>query len=185
MAHPIRPRRYIEINNFYTAHRLPEGRRGHPHAPDPDRRRRLPARAWTSTSSATTARRSPARTSSAAMADASGRDLAQFMRWYEQAGTPRDQGQPQLRPGAAGADAGDQPEHAATPGQPEKLPFHIPIRLGLARAGRRAAAAAARRRKRTQGHRPRARAHRGDPELHLPGPARSRSRRCCAASRPR
>jgi aminopeptidase N len=34
LAHPVRPDSYIEIDNFYTADRLREGRRGHPHAED-------------------------------------------------------------------------------------------------------------------------------------------------------
>ena len=66
------------------------------------------------------------------MADASGRDLGQFMRWYAQAGTPELTGP---------APATTRPRQAltleisqstpATPGQPEKLPLHIPMRLGL------------------------------------------------------
>ena len=44
MAHPVRPDEYLEINNFYTAHRVREGRRGHPHAAHAARARALPPR---------------------------------------------------------------------------------------------------------------------------------------------
>ena len=139
------------------------------------------------TSSATTARRSPARTSSAAMADASGRDLGQFMRWYGQAGTPELKVSRSYDPARQALRWRSARARPRTPGQPEKLPFHIPIRLGL-------------RRRRTA--RPQPLQLEGenepkgtdrvlelteaDPALHLPGPRRpSRSPRCCAASRRR
>ena len=67
----------------------------------------------------------------AAMADASGRDLTQFERWYLQAGTPT----------VTVASAYDEASRTfrltlgqstkPTPGQPTKLPFHIPVRVGL------------------------------------------------------
>ncbi|HLV18704.1 MAG TPA: DUF3458 domain-containing protein, partial [Pseudomonas sp.] len=66
-----------------------------------------------------------------AMEDASGLDLTQFKRWYSQAGTPRLQV----------TEAYDAAERTytltfaqscpPTPGQPEKLPFVIPVALGL------------------------------------------------------
>src|SRR5690606_22937113 len=73
----------------------------------------------------------------AALADASGRDLTQFERWYSQAGTP-----------TLTVDAHHDPKeqtytlHVAqstppTPGQPEKLPQHIPFAVALLdRSGR-------------------------------------------------
>ncbi|KFG31344.1 aminopeptidase N [Toxoplasma gondii FOU] len=68
----------------------------------------------------------------AAMADANGRDLGQFERWYLQAGTPE----------VTVSEAVFQPERKKfkltlkqrtppTPGQVEKHPFHIPIKVGL------------------------------------------------------
>ena len=57
MAHPVRPDSYVEINNFYTATVYEKGaevvRMIHTLLGDAG----VPARAWTSTSSATTARR--------------------------------------------------------------------------------------------------------------------------------
>ena len=65
------------------------------------------------------------------MQDASGIDLAQFRRWYEQAGTP-------LLEIEGAYDAADgryaltlKQSCAPTPGQETKLPFHIPFAIGL------------------------------------------------------
>src|SRR5665647_547666 len=66
-----------------------------------------------------------------AMADAGKRDLSQFMRWYDQAGTPL----------LTVTDAYDEAAGAytltvtqscpPTPGQPVKEPFHLPLAMGL------------------------------------------------------
>jgi aminopeptidase N len=65
------------------------------------------------------------------MADANGMNLAQFMRWYDQAGTPvldvTDHYDPASRRYALTVKQSCPP----TPGQPEKLPFHIPLAVGL------------------------------------------------------
>ena len=67
----------------------------------------------------------------AAMADANGKDLSQFKNWYSQAGTPRikieerydaDQGQFHLTLTQS---------CAPSPGQAEKKPFHIPLKMRL------------------------------------------------------
>ena len=78
-------------------HRVREGRRSRAHDPHADRAARTSAAAWICTSSATTARPSPPTTSSQAMQDASGVDLTQFRRWYDQAGTPVVQASGSLR----------------------------------------------------------------------------------------
>ena len=83
----MRPASYIEINNFYTATVYEKGA---------EICRMLQTllgrdgfrKGSTSISSAMTARPRPSRISSTAMADASGRDLSQFMLWYTQSGTP-------------------------------------------------------------------------------------------------
>jgi aminopeptidase N len=67
----------------------------------------------------------------ACVADANGRDLAQFKRWYSQAGTPRVR--------AHGDYNAQSRRYTLTlgqwcppsPGQPDKLPFHIPVAVGL------------------------------------------------------
>ncbi|MBQ5947675.1 aminopeptidase N [Massilia sp. ST3] len=130
MAHPVRPDSFVEINNFYTVTVYEKGaevvrmyqtllgrdgfrkgmdlyfQRHDGQAVECDDFRR-------------------------AMADANGRDLAQFERWYSQAGTP------QLR----FESRWDETAHTytmkffqscpPTPGQPDKLPFHIPVAVGL------------------------------------------------------
>ncbi len=67
----------------------------------------------------------------AAMADATGRDLSQFMLWYDQAGTPivtaswaHDSQTNQLTLTLS-------QETPATPGQPIKKPMVIPVKFGL------------------------------------------------------
>ena len=66
-----------------------------------------------------------------AMADSSGKDLSQFERWYLQAGTP-------TVTATSSYDAATQTFSLTlaqttppTPGQPDKLPFVIPVEVGL------------------------------------------------------
>ncbi|ATJ81805.1 aminopeptidase N [Halomonas beimenensis] len=129
-AHPVRPDHYIEIGNFYTLTIYEKGaeivrmlcnlvgweafRRG------ADRYfSRFDGQAVTIEDFVN------------CMAEASGHDLSQFLLWYSQAGTPE-------------IDAHGEYDYAngvyrlvlrqrtpATPGQPDKLPLHIPLRLGL------------------------------------------------------
>ena len=65
------------------------------------------------------------------MAEVSGRDLTQFKRWYSQAGTPR-----LAVSDSYDADSGEyrlsfRQSCPPTPGQDEKDPFVIPVKLGL------------------------------------------------------
>jgi aminopeptidase N len=88
MAHPVRPESYVEINNFYTVtvyekgaevvrmYQTLFGREGFRRGMDRYFQRH-DGQAVTCDDFR------------AAMADANGRDLAQFERWYSQAGTPR------------------------------------------------------------------------------------------------
>ncbi|MCB8889677.1 aminopeptidase N [Vreelandella malpeensis] len=129
-AHPVRPDHYIEITNFYTLTIYEKGaevvrmlcnligweafRRG------ADRYfERFDGCAATIEDFV------------GCMEDASGERLDQFMRWYSQAGTPE-------------VDAFGEYDYVhgeyrltlrqrtpATPGQNEKLPLHVPVRLGL------------------------------------------------------
>ena len=103
----------------------------------------------------------------AAMADASGRDLSRFMRWYGQAGTP------ELTVAAT-----TTRRHSATrsrsasarrPPPASRRSCRSTFPCGRPRRPRRERAAApARGRERAQGHRPRDRADRAQPALHLP-----------------
>ena len=65
------------------------------------------------------------------MADASGRDLTQFFKWYEQAGTPRVKVTTPYDAKSKTFDLTLAQKTAPTPGQAEKQPMHIPLNLGL------------------------------------------------------
>jgi aminopeptidase N len=67
----------------------------------------------------------------AAMADANGRDLAQFERWYSQAGTPIVTAATRYDAAAQTYDITLSQRCPDTPGQTGKLPFHIPVAVGL------------------------------------------------------
>ena len=129
-AHPIRPDSYIEIGNFYTLTIYEKGAEvvrmlSNLVGPETFRKgsdlyfSRFDGQAVTIEDFVD------------CMAEVSGQDLGQFMRWYSQAGTPE-------------IDAFGEYDYAnsryrlilrqrtpATPGQPEKQALHIPIRLGL------------------------------------------------------
>jgi aminopeptidase N len=130
MAHPIRPDSYQEINNFYTAtvyekgaevirmlHTL-LGREGFRNGMD------LyfsyyDGRAVTCDDFVE------------CMAEANGRDLDQFMRWYGQAGTPVI-GASGKWVGSAGMYVLTLSQHTRpTPGQSDNQPLHIPVAIGL------------------------------------------------------
>jgi aminopeptidase N len=130
MAHPVRPDSFVEINNFYTVtvyekgaevvrmYQTLLGREGFRKGMDlyferhdgqavecDDFRR--------------------------AMEDANGRDLGQFERWYSQAGTPVVRAETRYDEQAKTYELRLVQSCPSTPGQPEKLPFHIPVAVGL------------------------------------------------------
>ena len=137
MAHPVRPDSYIEINNFYTSTVYEKGAEvvrmirtliGH----EAFRRgidlyfERHDGQAVTCDDFV------------AAMADASGLDLTQFMRWYDRAGTPHLRATGSYDPEArrytltlaqslpsTASEAGSQPTRQAFE------PFHMPVAIGL------------------------------------------------------
>ncbi len=130
MAHPVRPQSYMEISNFYTATVYEKGaevvRMIHTLIGRANFRKgmdlyfqRFDGQAVTTDDFAQ------------AMQDASGVDLAQFKRWYDQAGTPVLE--------VSGTYDADAKRYTLTvkqscppsPGQPDKLPFHIPFAVGL------------------------------------------------------
>jgi len=130
LAHPVRPDSYIEINNFYTVTVYNKGaevirmiqtllgRDGFRRGMDLYFQRH-DGQAVTCDDFV------------AAMADANQADFGQFQRWYHQAGTPE----------LTVSDAYDvatgrytltvRQSCPATPGQPDKQPFHLPLALGL------------------------------------------------------
>ncbi|TNE66474.1 MAG: aminopeptidase N [Alphaproteobacteria bacterium] len=127
LAHPVRPETYIEINNFYTVTVYNKGaeviRMMH---------RLIGAKAFRAGMDLYFERHDGAAVTCedfvCAMEDASGVDLGQFRRWYSQAGTPRLTVARERR----GADIVLSVEQSCppTPGQAEKLPFHMPLVVG-------------------------------------------------------
>jgi aminopeptidase N len=130
MAHPVRPDYYVEINNFYTVTIYEKGaevvrmyqtllgrdgfrkgmdlyfQRHDGHAVTCDDFR-------------------------AAMADSSGRDLNQFERWYSQSGTPTVTVQSKYDADKQRYELTLTQSCKPTAGQKNKLPFHIPVAVGL------------------------------------------------------
>ncbi|EJO93553.1 aminopeptidase N [Ectopseudomonas mendocina DLHK] len=130
MAHPVRPDAYMEISNFYTLTIYEKGaevlRMIHTLlGPELFRKgsdlyfERHDGQAVTCDDFVK------------AMEDASGIDLTQFKRWYTQAGTPRLEVSEAYDAAAQSYSLTFRQSCPATPGQSEKLPFVIPVALGL------------------------------------------------------
>ena len=130
LAHNVRPDEYLEINNFYTGTVYEKGaeviRMQHTLLGNDRFRRGMDLYFERHDGMAVTCD-----DFTQAMQDASGADLAQFKRWYSQAGTPvvRVRG---AYDAATQTYTLDVAQHTpGTPGQPDKLPFHIPFAVGL------------------------------------------------------
>ena len=130
MAHPVRPQSYQEISNFYTATVYDKGaevvRMIHTLIGAEGFRKGMDLYFQRHDGQAVTCEAFVQ-----AMADASGADLTQFRRWYEQSGTPvldvSDEYDEQSQRYTLTIAQSCPP----TPGQAEKLPFHIPFAIGL------------------------------------------------------
>ena len=72
-----------------------------------------------------------------AMQDASGSDLVQFKLWYDQSGTPRLDIRDRHDPASQIYELIVTQSCPPTPGQPVKLPFYLPLTIGLLGADRR------------------------------------------------
>ncbi len=135
MAHPVRPDSYVEINNFYTPtvyekgaevvrmmHTL-VGRQGFANGMSLYFER-FDGQAVTCDDFAQ------------AIADANpsselAKHLEQFKRWYSQAGTPRLEARGRWDSRTRSYTIGIEQSCAATPGSTEKLPYVIPLAIGL------------------------------------------------------
>ncbi|MDB5908371.1 MAG: aminopeptidase [Massilia sp.] len=130
MAHPVRPDSFVEINNFYTVtvyekgaevvrmYQTLIGREGFRKGMDLYFERH-DGQAVTCDDFRS------------AMADANGRDLTQFERWYSQAGTPVVKAETRYDAEAKTYDITLTQSCPPTPGQINKQPFHIPVAVGL------------------------------------------------------
>ncbi len=130
LAHPVQPQSYIEINNFYTATIYDKGAQvigmlktlvgdeGYRKATDLyfDRHDGEAATVedWVK-----------------CFEDSSGRDLSQFRLWYRQAGTPVVEARGAWDARAQTYTLELTQSLSPTPGQPDKQPMHIPVRMGL------------------------------------------------------
>ncbi len=130
MAHPIRPQSYIEINNFYTMTVYRKGAEvirmirtligeENFHKAMDLYFERYDGQAVTTEDFVNV------------MEDASGRDLTQFKRWYDQAGTPVLDIESEYDKKQKTFTLTVKQTTPATPGQKMKLPFHLPLAVGL------------------------------------------------------
>jgi aminopeptidase N len=130
MAHPIRPDSYQEINNFYTVTVYEKG------AEVIRMLQTLVGREGFRRAMALYFERHDGQAVTcddfvACVADANGRDLDQFKRWYSQAGTPRVQAEGNYDAQSRRYSLTLRQWCPPSPGQPDKLPFHIPVAVGL------------------------------------------------------
>ena len=131
LAHPVRPRALSRDQQFLHRDRLREGRRGRAHAQDAARRRTSSARAWTSISSATTAR--PRRSRSSCNASPTSRARPRAVHALVLAGRHargRRHRQPRCARARPTASTSRRPCRRR-PGQPSKEPMVIPLAIGL------------------------------------------------------
>jgi len=130
LAHPIRPDSYLEISNFYTATIYNKGAEviRMLHTMLGEQAFRAGSDLYFDRHDGTAA---TCEDFVVAMEDASGHDLTRFRRWYGQAGTPRVHAA--LDYDAPGGRARLRLQQAvpATPGQPDKLPMPLPLRIAL------------------------------------------------------
>ncbi|MDP9527561.1 aminopeptidase N [Pseudomonas protegens] len=130
MAHAVRPESFIEISNFYTLTVYEKGSEvvGMIHT-------LLGAEGFRKGSDLYFERHDGQAVTCddfvKAMEDANGVDLSQFKRWYSQAGTPRLAVSEAYDPAAKTYSLTFRQSCPQTPDKVEKLPFVIPVELGL------------------------------------------------------
>ncbi len=130
LAHPVRPRSYIEINNFYTATVYEKGA-------ELVRMMKtlLGAGAFRKGMDLYFARHDGEAVTMEdfvrCMEETSGRSLKQFFRWYEQAGTPELRASGKWNAKTKTFALTLSQRLRATPGQRHNKPLHIPVAVGL------------------------------------------------------
>jgi len=130
MAHPVRPGSYMEIGNFYTTTVYEKGaevvRMIHTLIGAENFRKGMDLYFARHDGQAVTCDDFVR-----AMADAAGVDLSQFMRWYDQAGTPVLEIKGEYDARGKRYSLAVKQSCAPTPGQDRKMPFHVPFAVGL------------------------------------------------------
>ena len=130
MAHPVRPESYVEINNFYTLTVYNKGA-------ELIRMMRalIGAQKFRAGTDLYFARHDGQAVTTddfvRALEEASATDLTQFKRWYSQAGTPELRVERHYDAAARTCTLTVRQSCPATPGQPDKQLFHLPLELGL------------------------------------------------------
>lgn len=130
MAHSVRPDSYMEISNFYTVTIYEKGAevvRMISLLTGPEAFRRGSDLYFARHDGEAVTTEDFVR----AMEEASGVDLQQFRRWYSQAGTPVLTVTGRYSQSDKTFTLQVKQSCPATPGQPEKQDFHIPLRMGL------------------------------------------------------
>ncbi|MAK93196.1 MAG: aminopeptidase N, partial [Gammaproteobacteria bacterium] len=130
MAHSVRPDSYLEISNFYTVTIYEKGAevvRMISLLTGPEAFRRGSDLYFARHDGEAVTTEDFVR----AMEEASGVDLQQFRRWYSQAGTPVLTVTGRYSQSDKTFTLQVKQSCPATPGQPEKQDFHIPLRMGL------------------------------------------------------
>jgi aminopeptidase N len=130
LAHPVRPASYLEINNFYTTTIYEKGaevvRMYQTLMGREAFRRGFDTYIERNDNSAATVE-----DFFEAMQSATGIDLTHLMRWYEQAGTPDVTFDEEYDASARRFTLTLRQSTRPTPGQDEKLPFLMPVTIGL------------------------------------------------------
>lgn len=130
MAHPVRPDSFVEINNFYTATIYIKGaevvRMYHTLLGEELFQKGMKLYFERHDGQAVTCD-----DFRAAMSDASGVDLEQFESWYKQAGTPFVKVRGEYDAEKKTYTLHFHQSTPDTPGQSDKPPHHMPVRLGL------------------------------------------------------
>jgi aminopeptidase N len=130
LAHPVRPSSFVKIDNFYTATIYEKGA---------EIIRMLKvligdaafARGMSLYFERWDGHAVTVEAFIACFAESSGRDLTDFFAWYEQAGTPELALSTRYDAEAKEVAVILEQSTAPTPGQPDKRPLPIPVRLGL------------------------------------------------------
>jgi len=130
LAHPVRPSSFVEINNFYTLTVYEKGgelcRMLHTMLGEEGFQAGMKLYFERHDGQAVTVE-----DFIAAMADATGTKLDQFMRWYNQAGTPELVCRFAHDAAEKTAKLNVTQVQAPSPGQPDKEPVPIPLRIGF------------------------------------------------------
>ena len=133
LAHPVRPRQYFEINNFYTATVYEKGaevvRMLHTLLGEEGFRKGMDLYFERHDGDATTIE-----AFLACFAEANGTDLDQFALWYHQSGTPRVTARISRDSDAGRIDLSLHQTCPPTPGQDTKQPFLIPMQTAIVSA---------------------------------------------------